>query len=313
MKPFVSILGLLLILALTVNDASARSAPLVEKVLKFDDQSKQTENRVHDYLLAGLKRYDSDLTYKIASDTLGVLQVDFNEEAELYFTVEFTYDNQEVRTKYVSSKDFSYRESDQKRFIHPAYMEWMEGILAEVKFASALQLDARGEPTHPEAVARITLIPSNAPIGAQYSMSEPDKKCGSFEDLGTVYQVSEADMEVRRKANAEWFEKRKTDSSYKPDWKPFGLLKGSITLYSLPGVPIQFRGSYAHVNAAYGLTQCAPPDVGLMPLAGKKYTVQYLYSANQGRHGTCGLVIFDDTVPEQRTMAPSEALDCKKK
>lgn len=308
MKPIISILVLLFSLALTVTDATARSAPLVEKVLTFDVQSKQTLNQVHDYLVAGIRRYKSDLTYKITSDIPGVLQVDFNEQQELYFTVAFTYNNQEVRTQYISSKDFSYSESDKNRFIHPDYMEWMEEIMAEVKFASALQLDAKGEPTHPESVAHITLRPGKAPIPVKFSMSEPDKKCGSFDTVGVVENISDESIEARRKEIEESNEKYKDSIFGKRALRTFVRPKTAITMYVLPGVSLQFRSYYSN-----GTLKCFPTDVRLIPLAGKKYTVEFQHVLHQGLYGACGQAIFDDTIPGQRVMAPYESLDCKNK
>ncbi|MES2583274.1 MAG: hypothetical protein V4627_11210 [Pseudomonadota bacterium] len=314
MKTIVLAVGVSLALWLSPFEVAAKSAPLVENSYAFDTQTPHTAEQVRGYILAGAGRY-KELTYKIESDSPGVLQLEFNKGDRHYVSVMFVYDNAGFKTVYVKSQNLGYEEKNGVRTIHPNYMVWLDEMFLRMKISGAMKLDAQGQPTDPNAASHVTFRAADSGGSALISMTDEASDCGKLERVGYVSAgVPGVTAEVQRKENEEWNEQNKADIATGKKSKRSFITRHALPTYVEPQRPLQVS---AYTSTTVGTTtiSCGPVVRGFTPTGGKKYTVEF-FEMPTGRRGSCGLVIVDDTDPAVRVPVPHEEItfkECKKK
>lgn len=266
----------MIFLSLTLSNSAiaAKGAPLLDRSYVFADKSMHTAEQVRGYILAGIPRAKHRLNYRIESDKPGVLVVEFDKEQRHHFSIAFLYTSDGFQANYSSSKQLNFSESNGVRSIHPNYMIWLDELVTQIKIASAMQLNANGEPTNPKLAVLLTFRAVEG--SAWFSTSEPDGDCGAYTNLPVV------------------------------------LPKDKVpTILSVPANrAIEVHGT----NWGPGGATCGPISMGFIPESGKKYTVDFSFTAGESRYGVCRQGVFDDTNPELRIpVATNAATECKKK
>ncbi len=315
MKIAFRVVGLVLGLFISASGAmAARDAPLVEKSYAFEGPSARTLGQVRNFILAGAGRYKQELTFQIEADNPGALQLEFNKGNEHFVSVLFAYTADGFDTKYIASKNLNYKEANGVRTIHPNYMVWIDDMIKQIALASAMQLDDKGEPTDASAVAFLTFRSVGDAPPVAFSMWDDSKPCGDLDRIGVVENVSQAVIAARQKEILEWNEKYKDTKLFGKSYlRTFVMPKEFLSLVANPSHPIHVHG-YTSTHSGNTTLSCNPPLVRFTPEAGKKYSIDYVHSNFGSKYGACGLVVMDDTNPEQRVPVPSEKIpECKKK
>ena len=307
---------ILLCIVFTMQGAIAgRTAPLVDKSYQFNGTTPNSAEQVRGFILAGAARYRSELVYKVESDTPGALQLEFNKDNEYYVSVLFNYDATGFKTQYVSSKNLNYSEANGARVIHPNYMVWLDEMFKQMKIASVLQLNEKGEATNAQVVAVLSFRVSGGATPVTFDWTDDTKDCNDFERVGTVQELTAEQIEARKKAIADWNEKYKDTKIFgKTFLQPaFVEPKTTLSLYTQAGVAVQIRGR-AFSSTGNSTYSCGPLVEKFTPEGGKRYTIDFSLLPSVGTYGKCGQQIFDDTDPELRIPLPSEEIkECKKK
>lgn len=316
MKIIASLVHILLWLAFTTGAAwAARTAPLVEKGVVFEYKTPRTAEQVRGYILHAAGSFNSELTYKVESDSPGALQLEFNKGNSHYVSVLFTYGCDGFQTKYLTSKDLNYSESNGTRVIHPNYMVWIDQVIKQAKSAHAMQLNAKGEVTNPEVVAQISFISTGLTDTIKFSKSDETNACGKGDLVSEVASWSEAEVEARELEKKEWNAKYKTIVVFGRRIEPPSLPARTATINVAAFRPVQIIGSsYAYdygknVTAGRfrdGTQTCGPLALKFTPQGAKKYLIEFSVSNRILLSSQCKQTIFDVTDPEKRVPVPLE-------
>jgi hypothetical protein len=310
MKTIAPVTKIFLCLLLSTSLAwAARTAPLVDKGVVFEDKTSRTAEQVRGYILHAAGNFNSELTYKIESDDPGALQLEFHKEKSHYVSVLFTYSAEGFQTKYVSSKDLNFSESNGARVIHPNYMVWIEQVIKQAKAAHAMQLNAKGEVTNPEAVAQISFSSTGLVDTVKFSKSDEATTCGKGDLVAVVANWPEAEIEAREAEKIAWNAKYKTIVVFGRRIEPPSLPARTATINVPASRPVLISGSsYAHDYGknilagrfAEGERTCGPLDLKFTPQGARKYLVEYTVSDRILRFNKCAQAVFDVTDPDKR-------------
>ncbi len=322
---------------------AARTAPLVEKSVVFDEKSTRTPEQVRGYILRAAEVFDKELTYKIESDNPGALQLEFNKDDKHYVSVLFAYDSVGFKANYVSSKNLNYGESNGTRVIHSNYMVWIDELITAAKTAYSMQLSAKGAVTNPEAVAELTFRSMDAKDLVKFLKADETNACGKSDVVGLVANLPEEEVAAREKEKADWNAKYRIPligRRLEPQSLPPRTLTvsvpaaravrisgtSSITVETGPTVgsvitdiamlsalPAEKRGGYAVTTSGTEVLSCGPLNFKFTPQGARKYSIEFAVSHVESRSGTCAQNVFDVTDPDKRVLvSPEEGDICKK-
>ncbi len=327
---------LLICLLFSVHEAmAARTATLVEQSVVFDEKSTRTPEQMRGYLLRAADVFDKVLTYKVEVDSPGALQLEFNKENENFFSVLFTYDQAGVKANYVSSKKMNYDESNGVRVIHPNYMVWMDALLKAARTSFDLQVNAKGEPTNPDAVAEITFRSNGDTDTVRFRTADDTNPCDKYDTVGWVANWSDDEIAAREKEKADWNAKYQTITVLGRRIEPQSLPPRSKTVTVASVHPVRFNLFSSHTeqgaapsatdlatqvafaktggSVSYSTTTiCKLPTFRFAPQGARKYSVEFAMNRTGAGGGTCVTNVFDVTDPNQPIPMPVETVEeCK--